>query len=59
MALLDTYESERHPIAAWVLEWTRGQVSTLQPDLYGAAIKSLIRDLIDTTDGTNLFIDRV
>jgi 2-polyprenyl-6-methoxyphenol hydroxylase-like FAD-dependent oxidoreductase len=59
LALLDTYESERHPVAAWVLEWTRAQVSTLQPDLYGAAVQALIRDLIDTTDGTNLFIDRV
>lgn len=59
LTLLDTYGSERHPIAAWVLEWTRAQVSTLQPDLYGAAIQALLRDLIDTTDGTNLFIDRV
>jgi hypothetical protein len=59
LTLLDTYESERYPIAAWVLEWTRAQVLTLQPDLFGAAIQTLIRDLIDTTDGTNLFIDRV
>jgi hypothetical protein len=59
LSLLDTYESERHPIAAWVLQWTRTQVSTLQPDLFGAAVQALIRDLIDTTDGTNLFIDRV
>ncbi|ORY67447.1 FAD binding domain-containing protein [Pseudomassariella vexata] len=59
LALLDTYETERHPIAAWALEWTRAQVSMLQPDLYGAAVQVLIRDLINTTDGTNLFIDRV
>ena len=59
LALLDTYESERHPVAAWVLEWTRAQVATLLPDLYGAAVQALIRDLIATTDGTNLFIDRV
>jgi hypothetical protein len=32
---------------------------TYQPDLYGAAVQAPIRDLIDTTDGTNLFIDRV
>ncbi|KAF7924197.1 uncharacterized protein EAE97_010809 [Botrytis byssoidea] len=31
----------------------------LQPDLYGAAIQTLIRDLIDTQDGTNLFLDRI
>ncbi|KAJ5595282.1 uncharacterized protein N7459_001490 [Penicillium hispanicum] len=59
LALLDTYEAERHPIAAWVLEWTRAQVLTLQPDLFGSAIRMLIRDLISTTDGTNLLIDRV
>lgn len=58
LALLDTYESERHPIGAWVLEWTRAQVSIMQPDLHGAAIRTLIRDLIDTTDGANLFMDR-
>ncbi|KAF2101534.1 FAD binding domain-containing protein [Rhizodiscina lignyota] len=59
LALLDTYESERHPIAAWALEWTRAQVSTVVPDLYGAAVRKLISDLIDTDDGTNLFIGRV
>lgn len=58
LALLDTYESERHPIGAKVLEWTRTQVVALQPDLYGSAVQSLIRDLINTTDGTNLFLDR-
>jgi hypothetical protein len=52
LALLNTYGSEREPVAAWVLEWTRAQVSTLQPDLFGAAVQTLIRDLIDTTDGT-------
>ena len=58
LALLDTYESERHPIGAWVLEYTRAQVAMMQPGLYGAALQTLIRDLIDTTDGANLFIDR-
>ena len=59
LTLLDTYESERHPIAAWVLEWTRAQVTTLQPDPFGKAVQALVRDLINTTDGTNLLIDRV
>ncbi|RVX70019.1 hypothetical protein B0A52_06190 [Exophiala mesophila] len=59
LTLLDTYESERRPIAAWVLEWTRAQVSTLLPDLYGSAVRSLIKDLIDTVDGTNLVVERV
>ncbi|KAI2627725.1 monooxygenase [Hypoxylon sp. NC1633] len=59
LGLLDTYEKERHPIAAWVLEWTRAQVLTLKPGLYGSAIRTLVSDLLDTVDGTNLFIDRV
>ena len=58
LELLDTYESERHPVGASVLEWTRAQVATLEPGSFAAAVQGLVRDLIDTTDGTNLFIDR-
>ncbi|KAJ9611312.1 hypothetical protein H2200_004496 [Cladophialophora chaetospira] len=59
LSLLDTYERERHPIGEWVLEWTRAQITTLQPNPYGKAIRKLVQDLIDTTDGTNLLVDRV
>ncbi|KAK3389372.1 putative pentachlorophenol 4-monooxygenase [Podospora didyma] len=59
LALLDTYEKERHPIAQWVLEWTRAQGLALEPSLHSIAVRKLVSDLIDTTDGTNLFIDRV
>lgn len=58
LTLLDTYESERHPIGAWVLEWTRTQVMMLSPDPYGQAIQGLIRDIIDTDDGTNMLLGR-
>jgi 2-polyprenyl-6-methoxyphenol hydroxylase-like FAD-dependent oxidoreductase len=58
LALLDTYEHERHPIGAWALDWTRAQVSILQPGPFGAAIRKVVSDLIDTTDGTNMFMDR-
>lgn len=58
LTLLDTYEIERHPVGAWVLDWTRAQVSILEPNSHAAASQALIRELIDTTDGTNLFIDR-
>src|SRR5580700_10138537 len=30
--LLDTYTEERHPVGAWVLEWTRAQVALMRPD---------------------------
>lgn len=59
LTLLDTYESERHPIAAWVLDWTRAQVTALKPDAFGRATRALTEDLIKTDDGANLFIDRV
>jgi hypothetical protein len=56
--LLDTYEAERHPLGEWVLAWTRAQVSALQPDPFGHATHALMRDLVNTFDGTNLMIDR-
>ncbi|KAI8627931.1 putative pentachlorophenol 4-monooxygenase [Xylariaceae sp. FL1651] len=58
LALLDTYESERRPIGAWLLDYTRAQVNSLQPDEYGRATYALLRDLIATTDGANYFIER-
>ena len=57
LTLLDTYESERQPVADWILEWTRAQVVTMQPDVYGVAMRKLIYNLIETTDGSNLFLD--
>ncbi|KAF3058719.1 Anhydrotetracycline monooxygenase [Daldinia childiae] len=59
LSLLDTYEQERRPFAAWVLEWTRAQVTVLKPGPHGAALRQLVSDLIDTDDGHNLFLGRV
>lgn len=59
LALLDTYQSERYPLRASVLEWVRVQMATITPDLFGAALQKAMRDIIATTDGTNLFIDRM
>lgn len=56
--LLDTYEAERRPIGAWALDWTRAQVSILQPGPFGRANRNLITEIIDTADGTNMFLDR-
>ncbi|MEU3651127.1 FAD-dependent monooxygenase [Lentzea sp. NPDC034063] len=49
--LLDSYERERHPIGAWVLEWTRAQVAAMGPDLHSQAAQGVLRDLIATRDG--------
>jgi 2-polyprenyl-6-methoxyphenol hydroxylase-like FAD-dependent oxidoreductase len=50
--LLDTYTRERHPIGAWVLDWTRAQAAAMLPDPHAQAVQRLIRDLLDTRDGT-------
>jgi hypothetical protein len=57
--LLDTYEAERHPVGAWALEWTRAQVAIMRPDPHAHAIANVIRDLIQTKDATNYFIEKI
>jgi hypothetical protein len=51
--LLDTYTDERHPIGAWVLDWTRAQTAVLKPGPNAAALQNVMRDLLDTRDGTS------
>ncbi|MFJ4658525.1 FAD-dependent oxidoreductase [Nocardia sp. NPDC088792] len=50
--LLDTYTSERHPVAAWVLDWTRAQAVVMRPSPYAQATQGVVRDLLGTRDGT-------
>jgi hypothetical protein len=57
--LLDTYTDERHPVGAWALNWTRAQVSIMRPDPHARAIAAVIRDLIDTRDATNYFVEKI
>jgi hypothetical protein len=57
--LLDTYTEERHPIGAWAVNWTRAQVAIMRPDPHARAIASVIRDLIQTRDGTTYFAEKV
>jgi 2-polyprenyl-6-methoxyphenol hydroxylase-like FAD-dependent oxidoreductase len=57
--LLDTYTTERHPVGAWALEWTRAQVAIMRPDPHSHAIASVIRDLINTREGTSYFAEKI
>lgn len=57
--LLDSYTSERHPIGARILEWTRAQVASMRPDRSSRALQAVLRDLIDTRDGATYFAERV
>jgi 2-polyprenyl-6-methoxyphenol hydroxylase-like FAD-dependent oxidoreductase len=55
--LLDSYTTERHPIGARILDWTRAQVALMRPD--SRALLAIVRDLIDTRDGATYFAERV
>ncbi|KJC55548.1 FAD-dependent oxidoreductase [Bradyrhizobium sp. LTSP849] len=57
--LLDTYSRERHPVGAQILDWSRAQVAIMRPTPSTRALQSIIRDLIETRDGTTYFAERV
>ena len=57
--LLDSYESERHPVGAQVLDWSRAQVALMRPSRSSRALEAIIRDLIETGDGATYFAERV
>jgi hypothetical protein len=57
--LLDSYTTERHPIGARILDWTRAQVAVMNPNQHARALASILRDLIDTRDGATYFAERV
>ncbi|GGB30191.1 FAD-dependent oxidoreductase [Sphingomonas metalli] len=58
-SLLDSYEQERRPVAEQVLDWSRAQVALLRPDPGAAALRNVVRDLLNTRDGATYFAGRV
>jgi len=57
--LLDSYYTERHPIGAQVLDWSRAQVAIMRPDPSARAVNAIIRDLMNTRDGATYIAGRV
>ena len=57
--LLDAYASERHPVGARVLDWSRAQVALMRPTPSTRALEAIVRDLIETRDGATYFAERV
>jgi 2-polyprenyl-6-methoxyphenol hydroxylase-like FAD-dependent oxidoreductase len=57
--VLDTYTTERHPIGAWVLDWTRAQITIMRLDSHARALRKIVTDLIDTTAGTTYFAKKI
>jgi hypothetical protein len=57
--LLDSYTTERHPVGARILDWTRAQVAVMKPNRHARALEAILRDLIATRDGATYFAERV
>jgi 2-polyprenyl-6-methoxyphenol hydroxylase-like FAD-dependent oxidoreductase len=57
--LLDTYERERHPLGARVLDWSRAQVAIMKTDAAARALYAIVGDLMNTRDGATYFAGRV
>lgn len=57
--LLDSYELERHPVGAQVLDWSRAQVAIMRPNPASRALEAILRDVIETGDGATYFAGRV
>ncbi len=57
--LLDTYYTERHPIGAQVLDWSRAQAAIMKPDPDARALNAIFRDLMNTRDGATYIAGRV
>lgn len=58
-SLLDSYTTERHPVGARVLDWSRAQVAIMRPDPAARALYAIMRDLMDTPDGATYMAGRV
>jgi hypothetical protein len=57
--LLESYASERQPVVARVLDWSRAQVALMRPHRSARALEAIMRDLIETQDGATYFAERV
>lgn len=57
--LLDSYATERRPVAAAVLDNTRAQAELLSPDPGPAAVRRLVSDLMDFDDVKRHLIEKI
>ncbi|QBS39586.1 FAD-dependent monooxygenase [Nocardia sp. CS682] len=57
--LLDTYTTERHPIGAWVLDWTRAQVALMRTDLRSRKLREVMTELLATRDAATVIFKKI
>ncbi len=57
--LLDTYESERHPVAAAVLENTRAQMHLMSLEPGARAVRRLVSELMDFEEVSRFLTEKI
>ncbi|MGH3309746.1 MAG: rifampin monooxygenase [Streptomyces sp.] len=57
--LLDSYHTERHPVAADVLDNTRAQMELLSPDPGPRSVRRLLSELMDFEDVNRYLIEKI
>jgi 2-polyprenyl-6-methoxyphenol hydroxylase-like FAD-dependent oxidoreductase len=57
--LLVTYDAERRPLGAWVLDWTRAQIGVLRGDAKSAALREVVADLLSTREGATYAVKKI
>ncbi|MEU7590551.1 rifampin monooxygenase [Micromonospora sp. NPDC049230] len=57
--LLDTYQAERHPVAADVLDNTRAQAELLSPEPGPQAVRRLLTELMDIDEVNRHLIEKI
>jgi rifampicin monooxygenase len=57
--LLDSYHTERHPVAADVLDTTRAQVELTSPEPGPQAVRRLLAELMDFEDVNRYLIEKI
>jgi 2-polyprenyl-6-methoxyphenol hydroxylase-like FAD-dependent oxidoreductase len=57
--LLDTYDAERRPLGAWVLDWTRAQTGVMRGDARSAALRGIVADLLSTREGATYAVKKI
>lgn len=57
--LLDTYDAERRPLGAWVLDWTRAQIGVMRGDAKSAALREVVADLLGTGAGATYAVKKI
>jgi 2-polyprenyl-6-methoxyphenol hydroxylase-like FAD-dependent oxidoreductase len=56
--LLDTYDSERRPLGARVLRFTRSQVALLGPGAHTTALREVFAEMLEHADIKRLIVER-